>query len=134
MSDQSVTLTFALMGPPYETALVGTALRLLEAALRKGYHVNVVAYEGAVSLGFAAQQPHANGIKGTSAEEEGHPTTKDWVAGLAEMGEDRLDWVKCGLCVDERGMSDLVAGRRGGPPDFHAFIENSTNTLTIGTR
>ena len=49
MSDQSVTLTFALMDPPYETARVGNALRLMEAALRKGYHVNVVAYEGVVS-------------------------------------------------------------------------------------
>jgi tRNA 2-thiouridine synthesizing protein D len=139
MSAQPVTLTFALMDPPYETARVGTAFRMIEAALRKGYNVNVFAYEGAVTLGFMGQQPHPNPIKGTTVEQEGHPTTKDWVAALHEIGHGRegmgkLDWLNCGMCVDERGMKDQIAGRRGGPGDFHTFIQNSTNVLTIGTR
>ncbi len=139
MADNATTLTIAIMDPPYETARVTTALRLIEAALRKGINVNVFAYEGAVSLGFTEQQPHANPVKGTSVEEEGHPTPKEWVAALGELGNGRdgkgkLDWVNCGLCVDERGMQNQATGRRGGPPHLYEFLQNTTNVLVIATR
>ncbi len=139
MAEKKVTLTFAIMDPPYETARVATSLRLVEAALKKGYDVNVFAYEGAVSLGFTGQKPHANSVKGTTVEQEGHPTPKDWVAALARFGDGKdgrgkLDWVNCGLCVDERGAEAQAAGRRGSPADFNTFVQNSTNVLTIGTR
>lgn len=133
------SITLALMDPPYETARVTTAFRIAEAALRKGIDVNVFAYEGAVALGFAQQKPHANSVKGTSLEQEGHPNTKDWLAALVKLGDGqdgrgKLDWVNCGLCVDERGVGEQAGGRRGSPADFHAFIQGSTNVLTIGTR
>ncbi|MCZ6558850.1 MAG: DsrE family protein [SAR324 cluster bacterium] len=139
MGNNTSTITFAIMDPPYERARVITSLRLIEAALRKGINVNVFAYEGAVSLGFTEQKPHANPVKGTSEEEEAHPLPKDWIAALGELGNGqdghgKLDWVNCGLCVDERGMQNQATGRRGGPPDFFEFIENSSNVLTIGTR
>jgi tRNA 2-thiouridine synthesizing protein D len=131
------TLTFALMDPPFESARSTTAARLVDLALRRGHDVNVFAYEGAVSLAFAGQQPHANSVHGTSAEEEDHPLTRDWVAALfAEAGARgaKLDWVNCGLCVDERGAGDSVPGpRRGSPADFARFIEESHNTLVIPT-
>ncbi len=41
-------------------------------------------------------------------KEEKHPTTKDFVAGLFELAKEngvKLDWLNCGLCVDERGAS-----------------------------
>src|SRR5688572_187473 len=97
------TLTLAMMDPPYETARTTTAFRLVDAALRKGHTVRVFAYEGAVNLTMAEQAPHPNPVKGTSADEEAHPTTKDWVAALLRLGGGRLSWVNCGLCVDERG-------------------------------
>ncbi|NPT46683.1 FeS-binding protein, partial [Paraburkholderia sp. 1N] len=74
------TLTLALMDPPYEKAASTTALRIVDAALRRGHNVTVFAYEGAVNLTMKAQSQHANPVKGTSVEEEDHPTTKDWVA------------------------------------------------------
>ena len=61
------------------------------------------AYEGAVSLSMAEQKPHPNPVKGTSVEEEAHPTTKEWVGELFRCYPDQLEWVNCGLCVDERG-------------------------------
>jgi tRNA 2-thiouridine synthesizing protein D len=45
-------------------------------------------------------------VKGTSAEAEEHPTTKDCVAALFRMADGRLDWINCGLCVDERGAGN----------------------------
>jgi tRNA 2-thiouridine synthesizing protein D len=132
------TLTLAIMDAPYESASSTTALRIVDAALRRGHAVNVFAYEGAVSLTMKAQQPHANPVKGTSVEQEEHPNPKDWVAALFELARQRdvkLDWINCGLCVDERGAGDWIEGpRRGGPKDFYELSRASHVTLVIPTK
>ena len=132
------TLTFVLMDGPYETARSTTALRLMDIAARRGYDINVFAYEGAVSLAFARQAPHANAVHGRDVEEEDHPNPKDWIAAIiAEAGRNggKVDWVQCGLCVDERGMGECIEGlRRGTPGDLFKFSENSDNTLVIPTK
>src|SRR3546814_13000996 len=74
------TLTIAIMDAPYESARSTTAFRLIDIAVRRGYDVNVFAYEGAVSVPFALQKPHANAVHGRAVEEENHPLPKDWVA------------------------------------------------------
>jgi tRNA 2-thiouridine synthesizing protein D len=130
-------LTLALMDPPYESANSTTALRIITAALEKGIDVNVFAYEGAVCLPLKDQAPHANPVKGTSVEEEQHPTTKAFVSSLLAMGHDKplLTWVNCGLCVDERGATNVVDGvKRGSPADFFKMAGESTNTLVIPTK
>ena len=132
------SLTFVMMDPPFEDARTVTALRLVDAAVRRGHEVTVFAYEGAVALPFARQAPHANAIHGRDAAEEDHPLPKDWVASLAAEAErcgGRLDWVNCGLCVDERGVGEAVACvRRGSPADLWKAAQASDNTLVIGTR
>jgi len=131
------TLTLALMDPPYESANSTTAFRIIHAALEQGINVNVFAYEGAVSLSLKDQAPHANPVKGTSIDEEEHPTTKAFVSSLLAMGVDkpRLTWVNCGLCVEERGAANAVDGvRRGSPADFFKMVGESTNTLVIPTK
>ena len=131
------TLTVAIMDAPYEAAASTTAFRIIAAALGRGVNVNVFAYEGAVSLTMKEQAPHANPVKGTTVEQEEHPTTKDLVAALVELGssEPRLQWVNCGLCVDERGAGNWIDGvKRGGPADFLKMALESTNTLVIPTR
>jgi tRNA 2-thiouridine synthesizing protein D len=131
-------LTFVLMDPPYESARSTTALRLIDAAIARGIHVNVFAYEGAVALPFARQQPHANAVHGRDVAQEDHPTPRVWIAALLEAARERnlaLEWVQCGLCVDERGVGEAIEGtRRGSPADLHHFTEESDNTLVIPTR
>ena len=130
-------LTLALMDPPYESANSTTALRIISAALQQGIHVNVFAYEGAVCLPLRDQAPHANPVKGTTVEQEEHPTTKAFVSSLLEIGSGNplLTWVNCGLCVDERGAGNVVEGvKRGSPADFLKMAQESTNTLVIPTR
>lgn len=137
MSNQK-TLTFVLNDPPYETARSTTGLRLIDAAIRKGHNVNVFAYEGAVSLAFTKQTPHGNGVHGRTTEEEDHPLPREWIASLIDAAHEKglaVDWVNCGLCVDERGVLEILPGtRRGGPPDLGKFVEASDNTLVIPTR
>ena len=132
------TLTIAIMDAPYESPNSTTAMRIIDAALKKGHNVNVFAYEGAVNLTMKAQKPHANPVKETSVEEEHHPTTKDWVASLFDFASKdgvKLDWVNCGLCVDERGAGDWIQGpRRGGPKVFLDASAVSDATLVIPTK
>ena len=131
------TLTLALMDPPYESANSTTALRIISAALQKGIHVNVFAYEGAVCLPLKDQMPHANPVKGTTVEQEEHPTTRAFITSLLQIGDGSplLNWVNCGLCVDERGAGNVVDGvKRGSPADFFKMARESTNTLVIPTK
>ena len=131
------TITLALMDPPYESANSTTALRIVAAALQQGIRINVFAYEGAVCLPLKDQTPHANPVKGTSLEEEDHPTTRSFVSSLLEVGGENplLTWVNCGLCVDERGAGNVVDGvKRGSPADFLKMAAASTNTLVIPTK
>lgn len=125
-------LTVAIMDAPYESANTLTAFRLIEAALRKGVAVDVFAYEGAVSLTMKAQQQHPNPVKGTTVEQEQHPTPKAMVERLLKLGN--LNWVNCGLCVDERGAGDWIEGvKRGSPADFLKMMQESANVVVIPT-
>jgi tRNA 2-thiouridine synthesizing protein D len=137
MADKK-TLTFAIMEAPYENARSTTALRLMTIAAERGYDINVFAYEGAVLQPFARQKPHPNAVHGRDVEEENHPLPHKWIAALmkqAQAAGGKVDWVNCGLCVDERGADEAIDGvRRGTPGDFWKFATGSNNTLVIGTR
>ena len=132
------TLTFTLMDPPYESERSTTAMRLISDAIERGFSVNVFAYEGAVNLAFAKQTAHPNGVHGRNVEEENHPLPKVWVERLMARAKEKgaaLNWINCGLCVDERGVAEAVDGvSRGTPGDLLKWAESSDNTLVIGTR
>ena len=131
-------LSFLLMDGPFEQSRTTTAFRMIDAALDKGYDVKVFTYEGGVSLAFAHQKPHANSVPGRTFDEENHPLTKDWITALFNKAKSKgceLEWVNCGLCVDERGVNDAVEGcRRGAPKDFWEWSKDANGTLVIGTR
>ncbi len=103
-----------------------------------GHNVNVFAYEGAVGLPYAHQAKHANAVHERDAEEEDHPLPREWIASLFNAAREKgveLDWISCGLCVDERGMEAAIEGcRRGTPGDLWKWSTESDNTLIIGTR
>jgi tRNA 2-thiouridine synthesizing protein D len=131
-------LTFCLMDAPFEQSRTVTALRLIDAAIRRGHDVTVFAYEGAVALSFARQKKHANAVHGCGVEEEDHPLPREWIAALIEAARAsgaRLDWINCGLCVDERGVGEAIEGcRRGSPADFWNAARESAGTLVVPTR
>jgi tRNA 2-thiouridine synthesizing protein D len=131
-------LTFAIMDAPFENSRTATMLRVIAAALEAGHDVNVFAYEGAVALSFARQAAHANAVHGRDAAQENHPLPRVWIEALLTLAAKhgrKLDWVNCGLCVDERGVGEAIDGvRRGSPADFWKMSVESANTLTTGTR
>lgn len=134
---QAKTLTFVLMDAPFEASRTVSALRIIDAAVRRGCNVNVFAYEGAVYLPFRHQQPHPNAAHGRDIDEEDHPLPREWIAGMiatAAEGKLTFEWVNCGLCVDERGAADAIDGvRRGTPADLWKMACASDNTLVVPT-
>jgi tRNA 2-thiouridine synthesizing protein D len=120
------TFAIALMDPPYESENLTTAFRILDVMARRGHNINVFAYEGASGLAFAKQAPHPNPVHGKNVAA---------LLALAAENGGKVDWVNCGMCVDERGVGEFVAGtRRGSPADFHSFCEASDNVLAIPTK
>lgn len=87
---------------------------------------------------FSRQRPHANVVHGRDVEDEDHPLPRKWIQGLQETASENggsLEWINCGLCVDERGMDEAIDGiSRGTPSDFLRFAIESDNTLVIPTR
>ena len=111
------TLTFAIMDAPYENARSTTALRIMNVAAGRGYDINVFAYEGAVGLPFTKQSGHPNAVHGHDVEEEDHPLPHKWIEALMEEAKKNggtIDWVNCGLCVDERGVAEARGRRPAG--------------------
>lgn len=126
------------MDAPYETARSTTALRLIDIAAKRGYNINVFAYEGAVCLPFSKQTPHPNKVHGREVDEENHPIPKDMIASLMQVCQKNggnLNWINCGLCVDERGVGEAIEGvKRGTPGDLVNCAQASDNTLIIPTK
>ena len=61
--------------------------------------------------------------------------TRDRSCGTQSGDGGKLTWTNCGLCVDERGVGEAVAGvGRGSPVDFWKMAEAADNTLVIPTR
>lgn len=134
----SKTLTFVMMDPPFESSRTSSTLRLVDLAIEKGHNVNVFAYEGAVSLSFVKQEKHANKVHGREIAEENHPLPREWIAGLMAKAKSKgvtFDWINCGLCADERGMSEVLEGtRRGSPADLWSWVQASSSTLVVATK
>jgi len=120
------------MDPPYETENTTTALRIIDAALKKGHKVRAFAYEGAVSLTMSQQKQHPNSVKGQDAAQADHPTTVRAIQSLFKTGN--LEWIACGMCVDERGVDFIPEAKRGAPKDFLEWVKTSDNTLVIATQ
>ena len=94
--------------------------------------------QGLVALSFAKQAQHPNAVHGRDAAQEDHPLSKNWIASLLAYARERgvdLNWVNCGLCVDERGVGEAIEGvRRGSPADCWKMAQQSTATLVIPTK
>src|SRR5260370_41118609 len=133
MADKK-TITIAIMDAPYESGRSTTALRLVDLAAKRGYNINVFAYEGAVLQPFAAKKAHPNAVHGRDVEQENHFIPKDVIAALmreAENNGGKIEWGECGLCVDGRGGGGaLPRARRGSPPAFGHAARARANSLT----
>ncbi|MCL5047111.1 MAG: DsrE family protein [Actinobacteria bacterium] len=103
MSEQPTpkTLTILLTGTPFGSQATHTALNLAEAALTKGYRVNLF--------------PSADGVYSAGAGQKavGLPKVGERLPSLVEKGL-RVDL--CGSCLQLRGLRNEAARIEGAQP------------------
>ena len=93
------TLHLTVTAGPYGSETPVSVFRLVDAALDKGYDVDVLAYEDGVLLTAKAQRQHDDPIWTDRAEHhtdagKAHSTTAEFVARLLEKGKGapHLNW------------------------------------------
>src|SRR5215213_9211788 len=110
----SRSVFLGLIGPPYESDQLTTALRIADEAVRQEHQVTVWTRGFSTALTSAAlgrTRP-----RNAARWEVAYPSTAALVAGLLEWGGDRLAWLVCRYCAEERGTLDQMPGVRIRPP------------------
>ena len=99
MAKARKTLHITVAAGPYGSETPVSVFRLVDAALDKGYDVDVLAYEDGVLLTAKAQRQHDDPIWTDRAEHhtdagKAHSTTAEFVARLLEKGKGapHLNW------------------------------------------
>ncbi|MDT3399153.1 hypothetical protein RKE29_21310 [Streptomyces sp. B1866] len=120
-----------LLGAPYQTELITSALRLTQALLDRGARVQVWACGEATRLtwaGLGEAKPRHFGDW-----EREYPSPPAVVRGLLEGYPDRLHWYVCGFCCDERGTGDQIARVRRRPlTRFADHVRAAGKSLSLG--
>src|SRR5262249_20665067 len=109
------TIALLFMDPPHESATATTVLRIVDAAIRKGHNVKVMAYPGVVATSSA-------------------------VVALREAAVARsveLEWMRCAAFEGARGLAETEVAdtRPGSPADFYKEqVAAADNVLVIPER
>ena len=130
-------LTFALMDPPFESARTATAFRLLHAALGADTTSTSSHTRARWDSPFARQRRMPTPRTDATPSKKRIRCRACGSSGCRRRRAARrgLEWVNCGLCVDERGVAEAIGGvKRGSPADLWRRAQAADNTLVIATR
>ncbi|QCB92295.1 hypothetical protein [Cellulomonas shaoxiangyii] len=124
-------LLLVLLGAPYAGDTVSTALTWARAAVAAGTRVQVWTCGYATSLSQAALG-HAKVAHPLRRHEE-HPTSVAWLDALVAEHPDRVRWLVCRFCSEERGQGPHVPAVRVRPAmSFVRHVRESAKTVVVG--
>lgn len=116
------SLFLGLIGPPYESDQFTTALRIADEAVRQGHQVTAWTCGYSTSLTTAALG--ANKPRNPRVWDARHPSTAAVITELLEWAGERMEWLVCRYCAEERGTLEQVHGVRIRPP--YEFVQRAT--------
>lgn len=110
-----------LIGPPYESDQLTTALRIVDEAIRQEHRVTVWTCGYSTALTAAALGPN----KPRNAQTWGvrFPSTSALAIDLLDWAGESLQWLVCRYCAEERGVLDQVPQVRVRPP--YEFVQRA---------
>ena len=124
-------LLIVLTAPPFDSDIVTTVLRLLDATLRHGARVQVWACGYATTLTQRALgHSKPRNLRRLRAD---HPSTAALVDGLRQAYPDAFDWQVCRFCAEDRGAVDHIDGV--GTRSFSRFprhVAAAATTVYVG--
>jgi sulfur relay (sulfurtransferase) complex TusBCD TusD component (DsrE family) len=117
----SRSVFLGLIGPPYESDQLTTALRIADEAVRQEHRVTVWTCGYSTALTAAALGP----TKPRNAQTWGvrFPSTSALAIDLLEWAGGSLDWLVCRYCAEERGVLEQVPQVRVRPP--YEFVQRA---------
>jgi hypothetical protein len=122
-----------LIGPPYESDLLTTTVRLAEEAVRQEHLVTVWTCGYATALTTAAVGPTLP--RNLTMWDTAFPSPAALAAHLLDWAQGRLSWLVCRYCAQERGTLDQMRGVRVRPP--YEFVQRAKAAdvhLVLGTK
>ena len=110
-----------LIGPPYESDQLTTALRIADEAVRQQHRVTIWTCGYSTTLTSAALGP----VKPRNAQTWGvnFPSTSALAADLLAWAGDSLQWLVCRYCAEERGVLHQMPQVRVRPP--YEFVQRA---------
>ena len=127
------SLFLGLIGAPYESDQLTTALRIADEAVRQEHRVTVWTCGYATALTTAALGPTRP--RNASYWDVRYPSTAAQVAGLLDWAGGRLDWLVCRYCAEERGALEQMPGVRIRPPyEFMRRAIAADSSLVLGVK
>jgi len=121
------------MGAPYESDLLATLLRLVEAALDRGHRLVVWTCGGATTVTQRTLGPAKP--RNPLAVAQRYPSTARLVKALVDKGAGRLRWYVCRQCLEERGAVEQMAEVTVKAP-FHFLpcLDEADVCLSVGVK
>lgn len=127
------SLFLALIGPPYESDQLTTALRIVDEAVRQEHQVTM--WTCGFSTGLTAAALGPTRPRNAARWDEPYPSTSALVTGLLEWGGEHLSWLVCRYCAEERGTLDQMPGVRVRPPyEFMRRAIAADSSLVFGVK
>ncbi|HEY0168573.1 MAG TPA: hypothetical protein VGB75_16130 [Jatrophihabitans sp.] len=127
------SLFLGLIGAPYESDQLTTALRIADEAVRQQHRVTVWTCGYATALTTAALGPTRP--RNANDWDVRYPSTAALASGLLDWAGDSLDWLVCRYCAEERGTLDQMPGVRVRPPyEFMRRAVAADTSLVFGVK
>jgi sulfur relay (sulfurtransferase) complex TusBCD TusD component (DsrE family) len=135
MADQPATrhLFLGLVGAPYASDLLTSAVRLADEALRQRHRVTIWTCGYATTLTTtAAGLVKPRNLADWDTE---HPSPAALASHLRDHGGGSLEWLVCRFCAEERGALDQLPSVRIRPPyEFIVRANAADVSLVLGVK
>jgi sulfur relay (sulfurtransferase) complex TusBCD TusD component (DsrE family) len=115
------SLFLGLIGPPYESDQLTTALRIADEAVRQEHRVTVWTCGYSTTLTAAALG--AGKPRNAQTWAVRFPSTSALAADLLEWAGGALEWLVCRYCAEERGALEQMPQVRVRPP--YEFVQRA---------
>jgi sulfur relay (sulfurtransferase) complex TusBCD TusD component (DsrE family) len=127
------SLFLGLIGAPYESDLLTTAVRMAEEAARQDHRVTVWACGYATAL--TTMDVGDTAPRNLRHWDTHYPSPTALITHLLQWSDGRIEWLVCRYCAQERGTTNQIDRIRIRPPyKFMELADAADVSLILGVK